>query len=64
LPGTKYFSHYSFASIIPFIAAKQRQLDTKDWMLYESDIACPDPKCGAVLRIERVGDQTYEYGDE
>ncbi len=64
LKGTKYFSHYSFASVMPFIAAKQRAKDNNDWMKYENDIACPDPKCGAFLRIERIGERVYEYGDD
>jgi len=64
LPNTKYFSHYSFSSVIPFISAKQRVTNVKDWMTYENDIACPDPKCGAVIRIEKTGVQTYEYGDD
>ena len=64
LPNTNFFSHYSFASVIPFIAAKQRASDNKDWMSYENDIACPDPKCGAILRIERIGERVCEYGDD
>ena len=64
LPNTKFFSHYSFASVIPFISPKQRTSDVKDWMTYENNIACPDPKCGAVLHIERINKQIYEYGDD
>jgi uncharacterized repeat protein (TIGR04076 family) len=61
LPGTKCFSHYAFAVLVPFIAAKQRATQETDWMYYETDIACPDPQCGAVMRFKRVEPQEYEY---
>lgn len=61
--GTKQFSHYALASLMPYIAAKQRSLSKNDWMRYETDIACPDPKCGAIFRIEIAGTEEYNYGD-
>jgi uncharacterized repeat protein (TIGR04076 family) len=63
LKDTKMFSHYAFAALIPFIAAKQRVSDEKDWMYYENSIACPDPLCGAQFKIERLARRVYEYGD-
>lgn len=60
-PGTGQFSHYALATLIPYIAAKQRAQDTNDWMSYETDIACPDPKCGALFHFEQIGKREYEY---
>lgn len=59
--GTQYFSHYALASLMPFFAAKQRANQKSDFMFYESDIACPDPQCGAVFRFKRLTKRTYEY---
>jgi uncharacterized repeat protein (TIGR04076 family) len=59
--GTKQFSHYALATLIPYIAAKQRANQKEDWMTYETDIACPDPQCGARFRFKRFKEVTYEY---
>lgn len=61
LPGTSQFSHYALATLMPYIAAKQRATQNTDWMLYETDIACPDPQCGARFRITQKDKQFYEY---
>lgn len=60
-PGTKQFSHYMLATLVPYIAAKQRADQESDFMYFESDIACPDPMCGAVFRFKRVTKREYEY---
>lgn len=60
--GTSQFSHYAISALIPLIAAKQRQSEKEDWMNYETDIACPDPQCGARFRFKRTRKTTYEYG--
>jgi uncharacterized repeat protein (TIGR04076 family) len=60
-PGTTYFSHYALGSLLPYIAAKQRAASETDWMSYETDIACPDPKCGARFRFKRLAETTYTY---
>lgn len=59
--GTKQFSHYAFAALLPLIAAKQRQTAETDWMDYETDIACPDPQCGAQFRFRRIKQAVYNY---
>jgi uncharacterized repeat protein (TIGR04076 family) len=59
--GTKQFSHYVLASLAPYIAAKQRASEKQDFMYYESDIACPDPKCGALFRFRRSRKHEYVY---
>jgi uncharacterized repeat protein (TIGR04076 family) len=59
--GTKQFSHYVLATLMPFIAAKQRTEQESDWMYYETDVACPDPKCSAIFRFKRTGKTEYSY---
>ena len=59
--GTKQFSHYALATLMPYIAAKQRATDESDFMFFEADIACPDPQCGARFRFRRTRRHTYEY---
>lgn len=58
---TTQFSHYVLATLMPYIAAKQRAQDPNDWMQYEQDIACPDPQCSAKFRFSVIGTSTYEY---
>ncbi len=60
-PGTKQFSHYALSSLLPYVAAKQRAEQETDWMFFETDIACPDPKCGAKFRFKRGAKKEYEY---
>jgi uncharacterized repeat protein (TIGR04076 family) len=60
-PGTKRFSHYVLASLTPYIAAKQRADQKSDWMFFENQIACPDPKCGAIFEFNRLKRRTYSY---
>lgn len=60
-PGTEQFSHYVLASLTPYIAAKQRADDRSDFMFFETDIACPDPKCGAFFRFKRLPRKEYYY---
>ena len=59
--GTKHFSHYALATLIPYIAAKQRAEQNSDWMHYETDIACPDPQCGAIFKFKRMKKVEYSY---
>ncbi len=61
LPGTEQFSHYALASLAPYIAAKQRITQESDFMYFESDIACPDPLCGARFRFTRIAKREYDY---
>ncbi len=60
-PDTKQFSHYALATLMPYIAAKQRAEQSSDFMYFESEIACPDPLCGARFRFKRLERREYEY---
>jgi len=55
LPPGQGMSIYSIASVMPFLAAKQRPTDPNDWMTSDAEIACPDPNCPSRLRITRLG---------
>jgi uncharacterized repeat protein (TIGR04076 family) len=57
------FSFYALASLLPLLAAKQRPTDDNDWMTTDSDVACPDPNCGALFRITRTGRRSFSHGD-
>ena len=50
-------------TLLPFLAAKQRPTDDNDWMTTDTDVACPDPHCGAVFRITRTGQRTFSHAD-
>lgn len=59
--GTKQFSHYVLATLMPYISAKQRVQDKNDWMYFESTISCPDPNCGAIFRFITLDEKVYSY---
>ncbi len=53
LPPGQHFCVYALATVLPFLAAKQRELEANDWLARDSLIACPDPEERLVLQIER-----------
>ena len=53
LPPGQHFCVYALASVLPFLAAKQRELEANDWLARDSLITCPDPEERLVLQIER-----------
>jgi uncharacterized repeat protein (TIGR04076 family) len=57
------FSFYVLSALLPLLAAKQRLTDENDWMTSDSDIACPDPNCGALFRITRTGTRVFSHAD-
>ena len=63
LPAGQPFSIYALAALLPLLPAKQRVTHSHDWMTTDSDIACPDPNCGARFRITRIGTRTFRHGD-
>lgn len=62
-PANNYFSLYALSAIIPLLPAKQRELSQNDWMLTDSEIACPDPHCGARFRISRQGSREFRHSE-
>ena len=55
LPDGKHFCIYALASVLPFLAAKQRKLPAGDWLEQDVEFTCPDPDERLVMRIERIG---------
>ena len=62
-PANPSFSMYALAALIPILPAKQRVTDHNDWMYTDSEIACPDPNCGARFRITRTGIRTFHHNE-
>jgi uncharacterized repeat protein (TIGR04076 family) len=62
-PPGQSFPLYPLAALLPLLPAKQRQTDPRDWMTTDTDVACPDPQCGAIFRIRRLGKRTFRHGD-
>ena len=63
IPEGKHFCIYALNSLIPFLAAKQRDLHENDWLARDSHIACPDPEERLVMRIERISKNTLDSDD-
>ena len=61
LPPGQGISIYSLASVLPLLAAKQRQTHAHDWMSTDAEIACPDPNCASRLRITRTGLRRFSH---
>ena len=62
-PPGQTFPLYPLAAILPLLPAKQRETHANDWMTTDTDIACPDPNCGAVFRITRTGTSTFRHSE-
>lgn len=63
LPPGQTFPLYPLAALLPLLPAKQRRTAPADWMTTDTEIACPDPLCGARFRISRIGTTTFRHGD-
>ena len=63
LPPGQTFPLYPLAALLPILPAKQRETHPNDWMTTDTDIACPDPHCGGIFRITRVGKRIFHHGD-
>ncbi len=62
-PDGQTFPLYPLAALLPILPAKQRMTDPNDWITTDTDIACPDPNCGARFRITRIGITTFRHSD-
>lgn len=63
LPPGQSFPIYPLAALLPLLPAKQRETDPNDWMTTDTEVACPDPNCGARFRIMRTGRRTFRHDD-
>lgn len=59
----KSFCVWALQSALPLLPAKQRRLHPNDWMSTDARVVCPDPLCGVVMRIDRVGERTVHHAD-
>jgi uncharacterized repeat protein (TIGR04076 family) len=62
-PAGQSFPLYPLAAILPILPAKQRETHPADWMTTDTDIACPDPHCGALFRVTRGARRTFRHAD-
>ncbi|MBI5029051.1 MAG: TIGR04076 family protein [Chloroflexi bacterium] len=53
LPPGQLFCLYALQSALPLLPAKQRPLQSADWMTTDTRVTCPDPACKMIMRIER-----------
>lgn len=58
IPPDKHFCIYALNSVLPLLAAKQRQLAANDWLESDSLVACPDPDERLIMRISRINKRT------
>lgn len=58
IPPDKHFCIYALSSVLPLLAAKQRQLHPNDWLERDALIACPDPEERLIMRVERIAKKT------
>jgi uncharacterized repeat protein (TIGR04076 family) len=63
LPPGQTFPIYPLAALLPLLPAKQRPTHKNDWMTTDTDVACPDPHCGAVFRITRVRERVFRHSE-
>lgn len=61
LPPGQTFPIYPLAALLPLLPAKQRPTHPNDWITTDTDIACPDPNCGGIFRITRLGKRTFYH---
>jgi len=60
IPAGKHFCIYALSSVLPLLAAKQRELAEGDWMAKDSLVACPDPDERLIMRVERLEKRTLD----
>jgi uncharacterized repeat protein (TIGR04076 family) len=60
IPEGKHFCIYALSSVLPLLAAKQRQSAPTDWMERETLVCCPDPDERLIMEIQRIGKRTMD----
>lgn len=63
LPESQGFCLYALQSAIPLLPAKQRPSAPADWMETDTRVVCPDPHCGLIMRMDRVGRRSLRHDD-
>lgn len=60
IPEGKHFCIYALNSVLPFLAAKQRELTGNDWLARDNEIVCPDPEEQLIMTIQRINKRTMD----
>jgi uncharacterized repeat protein (TIGR04076 family) len=63
LPAGQSFCLYAMQAAIPLLPAKQRHNHPADWMETDARVACPDPACRLIMRVDRVGQRRLRHDD-
>ncbi|HEX8683680.1 MAG TPA: TIGR04076 family protein [Ardenticatenaceae bacterium] len=63
IPEGRHFCVYALQSTLPLLPAKQRSLHPADWMETDTRVACPDPICQLVMRVDRVAPRRLRHDD-
>lgn len=63
LPDGQDFCLYALQSTLPLLPAKQRLNHPADWMETDSRVTCPDPACGLIMCIDRIGRRTLRHDE-
>jgi uncharacterized repeat protein (TIGR04076 family) len=63
LPPGQTFPIYPLAALLPLLPARQRETDPHDWMTTDTEVACPDPNCGARFRITRTRRRVFHHDE-
>ena len=63
MPEGQSFSIYALSALMPILPARQRPTHDNDWITTDTDVACPDPNCGARFRIVRVRERVFRHGE-
>jgi len=63
LPEGQDFCLYALNSAMPLLPARQRTNHPADWIETDTHVACPDPACGLVMRLERTGRRRLRHDD-
>lgn len=63
IPADRHFCVFALQSVIPLLAAKQRQLPADDWLETDSLVCCPDPDERLIMRIERTAQRVLDAGE-
>lgn len=63
IPAGQTFSIYALAALLPLLPVKQRQTHKNDWITTDSEVACPDPHCGARFKIIRTKKHSFKHSE-
>lgn len=63
IPAGQTFTIYALGSLLALLPAKQRMTDPNDFMTTDTDVACPDPNCGAIFRIQRIRKKIFKHSE-